>query len=367
MSFSIGIVGLPNVGKSTLFKALTKQKVEIAAYPFTTIHPNIGIVAVPDKRLKRISNIIKPEKTTPTTIKFVDIAGLVKGANKGEGLGNQFLSHIKNCNAIIEVIRAFENQKVEHIEKTLNPQKDIETIKTELLMKDLETLEKIISKAEKDVKIKDRKTIKRFDFLKNIKEKISQGEEIRELNLSNEEKNELKEYQFLTEKPIIYLLNINSRFSIPRLNFKHLKIDLKLEEEISGLSLSEMKEFEVKSQVDEIIAACYNILDLITFYTIAGGKEVRAWTLKKGEKAPRAGGKVHSDFEEKFIRAEIIPWQELVAVSKEASASTRRRGESLAPERREIGYWNKAKETGMIKIVGHDYIVKDGDVIEFKI
>ena len=345
MSFSIGIIGLPNIGKSTLFKTLTKQKVEIAAYPFTTIHPNIGIVAVPDKRLKKISNIINPEKTTPTTIEFVDIAGLVKGANKGEGLGNQFLSHIRNCDAIIEVVRAFENQKVEHIEKTLNPQKDVETIKTELLMKDLETLEKIILKTEKEIKAKDKKAIKKLNFLKNIKEKISQAKEIRELDLSNDEKAELKKYQFLTEKPIIYLLNLNSHFSGAMPDWGHLKIDLKFEEEISDLSLSEIKELEVKSQVDEIIIACYNILDLITFYTIAGGKEVRAWTLGRGEKAPKAGGKIHSDFEEKFIRAETIPWQKLI----------------------EIGCWNKAKEKGIIKTIGHDYIVEDGDVIEFKI
>ena len=345
MSFSIGIIGLPNIGKSTLFKTLTKQKVEIAAYPFTTIHPNIGIVAVPDKRLKKISNIINPEKTTPTTIEFVDIAGLVKGANKGEGLGNQFLSHIRNCDAIIEVVRAFENQKVEHIEKTLNPQKDVETIKTELLMKDLETLEKIILKTEKEIKAKDKKAIKKLNFLKNIKEKISQAKEIRELDLSNDEKAELKKYQFLTEKPIIYLLNLNSHFSGAIPDWGHLKIDLKFEEEISDLSLSEIKELEVKSQVDEIIIACYNILDLITFYTIAGGKEVRAWTLGRGGKAPKAGGKIHSDFEEKFIRAETIPWQKLI----------------------EIGCWNKAKEKGIIKTIGHDYIVEDGDVIEFKI
>ncbi len=344
MSFSVGIIGLPNVGKSTLFKALTKQKIEIASYPFTTIHPNIGTVVVPDKKLKKISNIIKPEKTTPTTIEFIDIAGLVKGASKGEGLGNQFLGHIRNCDAIIEVIRAFENQKVEHIEKNINPQKDIEIIKTELLMKDLETLEKIISKTEKNIKTKDKKIIKKLDFLKIIKEKISQGKEIREFDLSDEEKAEIKEYQFLTEKPIIYLLNTNNFFSAPKFKFKHLKINLKLEEEISELSDFEIKELKIKSQLDDIIIACYNALNLITFYTIVGGKEVRAWTLKRGEIACNAGEKVHSDFK-KFIRAEIIPWQKLI----------------------EVGHWNKARELGLIKTVGRDYIIEDGDVIEFKI
>ncbi len=347
MSFSIGIVGLPNVGKSTLFKALTKKKVDIAAYPFTTIHPNYGIVTVPDHRLEKVAEIIKPEKVTPTVIEFVDIAGLVKGAHKGEGLGNQFLAQIRNCAAILEVVRVFEDPKVENVLGEINPEKEIEIIKTELLMKDLETLEGLLSKIEKDVK-KDKKALKKFEFLKKIKEGVSQGELIYEVSgagLTDEEKSEIQEYQFLTQKPIFYILNTNKKPEGLKSGIKHLAMNLKDESEISELSEAEVKELGMKSQLDQLILACYNILDLITFYTVAGGKETRAWTLKKNSKVPAAGGVIHSDFEEKFIRAEVIPWQILV----------------------ESGSWVKARESGRIKTVGKDYIVQDGDVIEFKI
>jgi len=291
MSFSIGIVGLPNVGKSTLFKALTQRSVNIADYPFTTIEPNVGLVAVPDPRLKKIAETIKPQKTTPTLIEFVDIAGLVKNAHKGEGLGNQFLAQIRNCDAILEVVKAFgENPK---------PQEEVEIIKTELEMKDLESKEK-----------------------ENL----------------------------LSKKPVVYVYNI-ADFNLPASSEprpegeRTLKLNLKLEEEISQLSESEKQELGIKSQLDQLILACYNILDLITFYTITGGKEARAWTLKKGSLAPRAGGRVHSDFEEKFIRAEVIPWEKLV----------------------KAGSWRQARENGWIKTAGKDYLVKDGDIIEFKI
>ncbi len=288
MSFSVGIVGLPNVGKSTLFKALTKNPVDIADYPFTTIKPNIGVVAVPDERLKKIAEIIKPEKITPTIIEFKDIAGLVKNAHKGEGLGNQFLAQIRECDALVEVIKAFG--------KNTNPEDDIKTIKIEFEMKDAESKEK-----------------------ENL----------------------------LAQKPIIYLLNTasNPAEKCLRLNLKHLEMDLKLEEEISELSENEAKELEMKSCLDQLILRCYDILDLITFYTITRGKETRAWTLEKGSNASQAGNKVHSDFEEKFIRAEVIPWQKLV----------------------EAKGWNQAREQGLIQTVGRDYAVQDGDVIEFKI
>ncbi len=294
MSFSVGIVGLPNVGKSTLFKALTKKQVDIANYPFTTISPNVGIVTVPDERLEKIAEIVKPEKITPTIIEFVDIAGLVKGAHKGEGLGNQFLAQIRNCDAILEVVRAFEDQNVENVAGKIDPQNDIETIKTELELKDLES----------------------------------------------EEKENL-----LGKKPIIYLLNTSdkSQYESPKIN--HLAMNLKDELEISELSELEKKELGMESQLDRLILACYNILDLITFYTIAGGNETRAWTLKRGSAAPEAGEKVHSDFKEKFIKAEIIPYQKLITA----------------------GSWQIAKEKGLIQMEGKDYIIQDGDVIEFKI
>jgi len=346
MSFSVGIVGLPNVGKSTLFKALTKNKVDIAAYPFTTIHPNYGLATVPDERLEKIAQIIKPEKVTPTIIEFVDIAGLVKGAHKGEGLGNQFLAHIRNCDAILEVIRVFENPEVENVLGEINPEKEIEIVKVELLMKDLETLENLIPKVQEDTK-KDKKVFKKLEFLKKIKTAVSKGKLISEIDLIEEEKLEIKEYQFLTQKPIFYVLNINNvtRLNLVTLKAKFLSMNLKEEEEISELSESEMEELKLKSQLDQLILGCYNVLSLITFFTIAGGKETRAWTVKRQTPTPQAGAKVHSDFEKKFIRAEVIPWQKLV----------------------EAKSWVKARELGWLRTVGKDYLVEDGDIIEFKI
>ena len=294
MSFSVGIVGLPNVGKSTLFKALTKIPVDIAAYPFTTISPNVGIVTVPDQRLEKIAEVIKPQKVTPTIIEFIDIAGLVKGSHKGEGLGNQFLAQIRNCDAILEVVRAFEDPNVENVTGRIDPGDDIETIKIELEMKDLESKEK-----------------------ENL----------------------------LSKKPVIYLLNTDGKTKYKEPNVHHLVINLKDELEMSELSEEEIKELEMKSQLDQLILACYNILDLITFFTVAGGKETRAWTLKRGLKAPAAGGIVHTDFEEKFIRAEVINWEKLVTAKS----------------------WTKARELGWLKTVGRDYVMEDGDVIEFKI
>ncbi|OIP75271.1 MAG: hypothetical protein AUK06_02075 [Parcubacteria group bacterium CG2_30_36_18] len=343
MSFSVGIVGLPNVGKSTLFKALTKIPVDIAAYPFTTIHPNVGVVTVPDERLEKIAQVIKPEKVTPTVIEFIDIAGLVKGAHKGEGLGNQFLAQIRNCATILEVARAFEDPDVENVLGEINPEKEIEIVKVELLMKDLESLESLLSKLENDAK-RDKKFLKKFEFLKKVKEIVSQGKLISELDLTDEEKMEIKEYQFLTQKPILHILNTDDK-KYPTSVVDYLEMNLKEEEEMSELSQADARELGLKSRLDQLILACYNILDLITFYTVAGGKETRAWTLKKGGRAPEAGGVVHSDFEEKFIRAEVIPWQKLV----------------------EAGSWKEARELGWLKIVGRDYIVRDGDVIEFKI
>lgn len=339
MSFSIGIIGLPNVGKSTIFKALTKKEIKIAPRPFTTINPNIGKVSVPDKRLEDLSGIIEPEKITPTTIEFVDIAGLVKGAHKGEGLGNQFLAQIKNCDAVIHIVRAFDNPEIENVLGAINPGKEIEVINIELLMKDLETLENAISKTEK------KKEIKKSETLNKIKSQISEGNLASKIDLTDEERLEIKEYQLLTTKPIIYILNTNGKTEFSKPLFNHLLINLKDEEGFLDLSEKEKKELEFESQLDEAILACYNILDLITFFTVAGGKEVRAWTITKDSEIKKAGNTVHSDFEDRFIRAEVINSSELIL----------------------SGSWAKAKEKGLVKTVGKDYRVKDGDVIEFKI
>jgi len=341
MSFSVGIVGLPNVGKSTLFKALTKKQVKIAPRPFTTISPNIGRVFVPDGRLVKLAEIIRPEKVTPTNIEFIDIAGLVKGAHKGEGLGNQFLAHIRNCDAILEVVRGFKDPNVENVLGEINPEREIEIVETELLMKDLETLENLISKLEKK---KDKESEKKIEILNKIQESVSEGKLIFSLELSDEEKMEIREYQFLTAKPIFHLLNTNNEVFLSE-EIKHLTLNLKDEEEISELSEEEQKELGMRSHIDEVIASCYNVLDLITFFTVAGLKETKAWTLGRASKVLEAAGKVHSDFREKFIKGQVIPWEQLV----------------------KAGSWSRARELGWIKIVGKDYIVQDGDVIEFKI
>jgi len=352
MGFSIGIVGLPNVGKSTLFKALTKQKVDIAPYPFTTINPNVGKVFVPDERLLNVAQIIKPEKTTLTTIEFIDIAGLVKGSHKGEGLGNQFLAQIRNCDAIVEIVRTFKNDRVEHIEKEINPKRDLEIIELELLMKDLEIIEKNLQKLDKETKSDEKEKIKKFNLLKEIKENLSKGKRVSDIYLSDEDKKLVREFQFLTEKPIIYLFNIgeSDKSEIDeeiksKVGSQYLTANLKLEEEISELSENEIRELNLKSLLDRLILICYNTLNLITFFTITGGKETRAWTIERGIKIAEAAGKVHSDFQEKFIKAEVISWQKFL----------------------ELKSWKKAKELGQIQIVGRDYIVKDGDIIEFKI
>ena len=299
----IGIVGLPNVGKSTLFKALTKQQVDISNYPFCTIDPNIGVVPVPDERLETLKNMLKPEKIVPAVVEFVDIAGLVKGAHAGEGLGNQFLSHIYEVDAIALVLRCFKDESIIHVEKTIDPNRDLEIIKNELAKKD----EEILSRAEKD--------------------------------------REKSEVHLLSTKPIINICNIKSGAENIELPDCHLKIDFKLELEESEMAEEELKELGLKPSLGELVRLAYKTLDLITFYTIKGGKELRAIPIKRGTLAPQAGGKVHSDFEEKFIRCEVINFEKF----------------------KEAGSWQKAREHGWLRTEGKDYIVKDGDIIEFKI
>jgi GTP-binding protein YchF len=350
MSFSVGIIGLPNVGKSTLFKALTQQEVDISNYPFCTIDPNVGVVRVPDERLEKISEIVKPQKTTPTIIEFVDIAGLVKGAHKGEGLGNQFLSHIREVDAIVHVVRSFEAADIKHVEDTLDVQRDIDIVNTELMMKDLETIEKDWEKLESEARDPAKKEAKKeLEIITKIKKSLNEGRLISQMNLGQKEKEPIEHLSLLTTKPVIYLINSRGTDKelelIKTLPDNTIPLDLKLELELSELGPEELDELKINPRIDVLIKTCYKILDLITFYTIKGGEEIRAWTAKIGSTAPRCGGIVHTDFENKFIRAEVINYKSLV----------------------ECGSWHNAHTKGTIRTEGKNYVVKDGDIIEFKI
>mgnify|MGYP001112638589 CR=1 FL=1 len=331
MPLSVGIVGLPNVGKSTLFSALTKREVKISPIPFTTIEPNRALISVPDERLKLLSKINPTARTVPVFIEFIDIAGLIKNAHQGEGLGNQFLSHIRECDLLVQVLRFF-NKNIENTIGKISPEEEVEIVNLELIMKDLQTIKQAIFKdKEKEILIR-------------IKEALEKGMPIRNLNLNKEEKEIIKGYNFLSEKPIIYLLNSekNENFNFP---FVDLSLNLKEELEMTQLSEKELEELNLKSKLDLLIKKCYNRLDVITFYTVARKKETRGWLLKRGENILKAAKKIHSDFEKKFKKAEVIDWKELI----------------------NLGSWEKAKEKGQIRIVGKDYQVKDGEVIEIKI
>jgi len=340
MSFSIGIVGLPNVGKSTLFKALTQKQVDISNYPFCTIDKNIGIVAVPDKRLNKLAEILKPEKILPTTIKFVDIAGLVKNAHQGEGLGNQFLSHIREVDAILHLIRAFQNKNITHVAGKVNPAEDTETIKIELIYADLETLDKKIKETGPKAKSGDKEEIKKLEIYKKLKKHLEAGNLANSLSLTKEDLEEIKELNLLTLKPILEVYNANENDPVPP---GKLKISCKLEEEISELSVKEKKELGYeKSGLDNLIKECYRILNLITFFTIQN-KILQAWTLSQDSSALQAAAKIHSDFAEGFIKAEVIDWKDLVEAGSEL----------------------KVREKGLTKIVGKEYKVQDGDIMHF--
>lgn len=326
MKLSIGIVGLPNVGKSTLFKILTSQEVNIANYPFATIEPNIGIVAVPDNRLQKLAEISKSKQIIPAIVEFYDIAGLVKGAHKGEGLGNQFLSHIKETQAIVIVLRVFKNSEIIHIESNVDSIRDFDILNQELIFKDLETVSSKISKLEKEIKSGDKIVKKNLEILKKIYDELNKN------NLTIEFKNEpiVSELNLLTSKKRIYLLNgavedvpsdlINK---IKNIGADYLIYDLKQTKDVS-----------------ELIQKAYKILDLITFFT-TGEKETRAWTILNNTKAPQAAGAIHSDFEKKFIRMEVVSFNDFISA----------------------GGWNEAKQKGLLRIEGKDYTVQDGDVI----
>ena len=358
----IGIVGLPNVGKSTMFNAITNAGAECANYPFCTIEPNVGVVPVPDERLEVLTKMFNAKKTTPAVIEFVDIAGLVKGASKGEGLGNKFLSHIREVDSIVEVVRCFEDSNIVHVDGKIDPIRDIETINLELIFADMETIDKRLEKAKKMLK-SDKKYQEEIDILNKIKTNLEDGKPARTLDLSNEEKDIIKDMFLLTMKPMMYIANISedqiteirNNENVKKVeeyakkeNSKVIPLCVKIEEELTLLDDNDKKEMlhELgleESGLDKLIKTSYDLLGLMSFLT-AGEPEVRAWTIKKGTKAPEAAGKIHSDIQRGFIKAEVITYDELI----------------------KCGSMQNAKEKGLVRQEGKDYIMQDGDIVLFK-
>ncbi len=363
MSLTAGIVGLPNVGKSTLFNAITKKNILAANYPFATIDPNVGVVTVPDKRLEVLENMYNPERLIATSYEFTDIAGLVKGASNGEGLGNKFLSHIREVDAICEVVRCFEDKNIIHVEGTVDPIRDIETINLELAIADLDIVNNRMDKIEKKARTtKEKEALTEVEALKKAKEALEKNIPLRLVSFTDEEEQLLKSYSFLTLKPIIYLANISE----DEVNLEDnenvqkvkeyaskeqtiaVKICAKIESELSELNIEDKREMlEVlgmkESGLDQLIKATYSLLGLATYFTV-GSDEVRAWTFKKGMNAKECAGIIHSDFEKGFIRAEVIRYEDLV----------------------ELGSELKVKENGKARLEGKDYLMQDGDICHFR-
>ncbi len=361
MGFNCGIVGLPNVGKSTIFNALTSAGAQASNYPFTTIDPNVGVVDMPDARLDKLAGIYRPKKVTPTTMEFVDIAGLVKGASQGEGLGNKFLANIREVDAIAHVVRCFEDPNVVHVSGSVDPASDIEVIEAELMLADLDAIEKRFFKAEKLVKTGDKKTLEEVEFMKRLKDMLGKGEPVRRATHSEDEAAWLKSYNLLSAKPVLYVANVAENMVDKPNPFvdavrkiaagegaKVVVISGQVEGEIAQLPKDERTVYLAgmglkESGLDRMIRAGYELLGLITYFT-AGEKEVRAWTITKGTKAPQAAGKIHTDFEKGFIRAEVFHYDDLM----------------------QFGTEKAVKEAGLLRSEGKGYVVKDGDIMLFR-
>jgi len=361
MGFNCGIVGLPNVGKSTIFNALTSAGAQASNYPFTTIDPNVGIVDMPDERLDKLAEIYHPRKLTPTIMEFVDIAGLVKGAAQGEGLGNKFLANIREVDAIAHVVRCFDDPNVVHVAGKVDPRTDVEVIEAELMLADLDAIEKRLVKAEKLAKAGDKKAVEESEFMKRLKDMLARGEPVRRASHNPEETGWLKSYALLSSKPVLYVANVAEdmadkpnpyvdavRTIAESEGAKVVVISGQVEGEIAQLPKEERKEYLSgmglkESGLDRMIRAGYDLLGLITYFT-AGEKEVRAWTITRGTKAPQAAGKIHTDFEKGFIRAEVFHYDDLMKLKTEQAV----------------------KAAGLLRSEGKDYVVKDGDIMLFR-
>ncbi|MEK6461440.1 redox-regulated ATPase YchF [Heyndrickxia faecalis] len=363
MALTAGIVGLPNVGKSTLFNAITKAGAESANYPFCTIDPNVGMVEVPDERLEKLTELYHPKKTVPTTFEFTDIAGIVKGASKGEGLGNKFLSHIRQVDAICHVVRCFEDENITHVSGKVDPIDDIETINLELILADLETVDKRIGRVEKIAKQKDKEAVAEYEVLAKLKAAFEAEKPARAVELTEDQQKIVKGFQLLTSKPVLYVANVGEddiqdpsanpyvgkvREYAKQEGAEVIVICARIEEEIAELDDDEKKMFLTElgiqeSGLDQLIKAAYSLLGLATYFT-AGEPEVRAWTFKKGMKAPQCAGIIHSDFEKGFIRAETVSYEDLIKYGSVAAA----------------------REAGKVRLEGKDYVVQDGDVMHFR-